>query len=415
MNRFQVDRFAAICGMIWFIFIIEACFTWFFSWQMRYFMGAPFVFVATIFLNGNNGLRFTKQRLYLFFSILILALYVFAVKRQFVTAGIRYSPMMCIVFWRGSALHQMYIYLKRFIIFYAILSLFVEFLVLSRLWRVIPHMVLPPVDEVQRKLGYVNYFYGLFSIQSVDYSLPFFRTCGPGREGGHWAIYLGYLYFSEKAIYNRRNMWLMVCGVLTLSPNILFAFLITECYCGIKSRRIEKSIAIVSSLIVFAIALFTFSPKQIKDEIVRVVFERTLDKSIESVGAEGLEALINGRSGDRGLVYYDYFMKSGTYTVLTGGKFPKDCTMSDYRMLIMLFGFIGTFIILWVTIHFSLFRKKDLFGMCLLLLGLLVFIHRSWMYINCYWWTVMLLINNEVRYNKASNFYNNSVLARIIK
>lgn len=206
----------------------------------------------------------------------------------------------------------------------------------------------------------------------------------------------------------------MVCGILTLSPNILFAFLITESYCGIKSRRIEKSIAIILSVIVLAIASFTLAPKQIKDEIVRVIFERTLDKSIESVGAEGLDAIIDGRTGDRGLVYYDYFLKSGTYTVLTGGKFPKDSTMSDYRMLIMLFGFIGTFIILWVIIHFSLFRKRDLFGMCLLLFGLLVLVHRSWMFINCYLWTVMLLINNEMRYNKVAEYFNKSGLTRYI-
>lgn len=400
MNRITTDKFAAICGMIWLIFIIDACFTWFFTWNTRYFMGAPFMFVATIALYWNNGLTISKQRLSMFFSILILAAFMFIVKRQFVTACIRYTPMMCIVFWRMSALHKMYVYLRNFILFYAILSIFVEFLVVSKIWRILPHMIFPPQDEVQSQLGYVNYFYGLFSIQSVDYNLPFFRTCGPGREGGHWAIYLGFLYFSEKAIYNKRNIWVIICGILTLSPNFPLAFLITEGYCSIKYRKIGKPIAVVLGAVVFALAIYTFTPQKIKDEVVRVIFERSLDRSIESVGSEGVMAIINGRTGDRGLVYFDYFMRKDVFTILTGWKFPSDCTMSDYRMLLMLFGYIGTFFILCCIFHFSLMRNKNLFGVCLLILGLLVFVHRSWMYIQCYWWTIMLLINNEYKFNK---------------
>ena len=400
MNRNQTDKFAAICGMIWFIFIIDACFTWFFIWRTRYFMGAPFMFVATIALYGNNGLSFSKQRLSMFISILLLAAFMFLVKRQFVIAIIRYTPMMCIIFWRPSALHQMYVYLKKFIIFYAILSIFVEFLVLTRLWKVLPHMILPPQDEVQRVLGYVNYFYGLFSIQSVDYNLPFFRTCGPGREGGHWAIYLGFLYFSEKAIYNKRNIWVIICGILTLSPNFPLAFLITEGYYAIKYRKLGKPIAVVIGAVVFAMAIFLFTPQKIKDEVVRVIFERSLDNSIEGMGSEGLMSLINGRAGDRGLVYFDYFMRKDTFTILTGWKFPRDCTMSDYRMLLMLYGYIGTFFILCCIVQFSLMRNKNLFGVCLLILGLLIFVHRSWMYIQCYWWTIMLLISNERKFRK---------------
>lgn len=404
MNRITTDKFAAFCGMIWFIFIIDACFTWFFTWGTRYFIGAPFMFVATIALYGNYGLTVSKQRISLFLSILVLAAFIFLVKRQFVIAIIRYTPMMCIVFWRSSALHKMYVYLRNFIVFYAILSIFVEFLVISRLWRFLPHMILPPVDEVQRVLGYVNYFYGLFSIQSVDYNLPFFRTCGPGREGGHWAIYLGFLYFSEKAIYNKRNRWVIICGILTLSPNFPFAFVITEGYCAIIQRTITKTLTIILGSTMFVMALFFLTPKNIQDEVIRVIFERSLDKSIENMGAEGTIALINGRAGDRGLVYFNYFMKNDMYTILTGGKFPEDSTMSDYRRLIITYGYIGTFLILWCIIQFSLLRNKNLFGVCLLLLGLLVFIHRSWMYFQCYWWIVMLLISNERRYGKGSFF-----------
>lgn len=362
------------------------------------------MFVATIALNGNNGLSFSKQRISMFLSILILAVYFFIIKKQYVTASIRYTPMMCIVFWRSSALMKMYSYLKKFIIFYAILSIVVELLVISRIWRVLPHMIFPPQDEVQRQLGYVNYFYGLFNIQSVDYSLPFYRTCGPGREGGHWAIYLGFLYFSEKAIYNKRNIWVIISGILTLSPNFPLAFLITEGYSGIKQRKIEKSLAIFMGFILLIMTLFTFSPKKIQEEVVRVVFERSLDRSLESLGTEGLIAIINERTGQgQGILYFDNFMKNDTYTILTGGKVPKDNTMSDYRMLIMHTGFIGTCLILWCTFVFSLKTDKSLFGLCLLTMGLTVFAHRSWMYFNCYWWTMMLLITNENKCYKISD------------
>lgn len=389
----QTDKLAALCGMIWYVFIIDACFTWFFTWDVRYFIGAPFVFYATILLSREQGLVFSDLRHKMFVALLLLTIFGVIGKFEIFVSPIRYAPLMCIVFWRESALIQMYEYFKKFILFYAVLSIIVEILVLTKTWTMLPYKILPPQDNVQEQLGYVNYFFGLYNIQSVDTSLDFYRACGPGREGGHFAIYLGFLYFSETAIFNKRYLILIICGILTLSPNFLFALIITEGYCAIKEKRIFKPLLMIFAFVATVIFAFILSPQDVQVEIVRVILERSLESNYENMESDGLMAFLDGRTGGYGVQHFNMFLKKDFYTQLVGlDEMPKGNVMSDYRYMIMQRGFIGAFLSLWCIYVFSIKIEKSFFGFCLMVMALLVFIHRSWMFFQVYWWTTMLLI-----------------------
>ena len=390
----QIERIAALCGMVWLVSIIDACFTWFFPWEVRHIIGSLFVFYATILLSQNHRLIFSKQRRTLFFLLMLLATFMVFRHFQIYTIPFKFGPLMCIVFWNNNVLQRFYKLFRSFIIFYAVLSIIVEVCVLTRLWVNWPCIKLPPQDNVQEALGYVNYFYGLFSIQSVDYNLDFYRACGPLREGGHFSLFLGFVYFADKAIFNRRSIWILVCGVLTLSPNFLIAFILTEGYAAIKQKKIIKPVLGLIATIGIVICVFFMSPDSIQDEIVRVVLERTLEESVENAGEEGLVALIDGRAGVDGLSDFDFFVRKSLYIKLIGMELPEGNVMSDFRYLIMLFGFVGSAIIVLCTISFSVGYNRNLFGFCLFLFGLLILIHRSWMFVEHYHWTIMFLLNN---------------------
>ena len=389
----KVDKIAALCGMIWYVFIIDACFTWFFSWNVRYFLGAPFVFYATLLLSQDQGIIVDKQRRTLFISLFILMLFGVICKYEILVSPFRYAPLMCIVFWRPSALIKTYEYFKKFILFYAVVSIIVEVLVLTNTWTLLPYIIIPPVDNVQEELGIVNYFFGFYSVPATGTSLDFYRACGPGREGGHFSLYLGFLYFSEIAIFNKRHIILLICGILTLSPNFLICLIIAEGYCIIKGRGILKPLLIVSSFVLTVIFAFIIAPSNVQDEIISKVLEKSIEHSLDNMETDGIMAFIDDRTGVAGLQNYASFQKRDLYTRLVGlVEMPKDNVMSDYRYMIMQRGYIGMILTIVCIIFFSVKIEKNMFGICLLLIELLILLHRSWMFFQVYWWTTLLLI-----------------------
>ena len=389
-----IDKTVALCGMIWFVFIIDACFTCFISWKLRYIIGAPFVFYATFLLWRNNGLVFTQRRRIFFFSFVLWIFLGLFGKFEIVASTLQWMPLLCIFFWRNTALLKMYEYFKKFILFYAVVSIVVEVLVLTKTWTAFPYIVFPPQDNVQEELGYVNYFFGLYNVQATDTSSVFFyRACGPGREGGHFAIYLGFLYFSENVIFKKRNLLLIICGILTISPNFIIALLITEGCRALREKQLLKPLFIILSFMASIVIGFIILPQSIKDEIVYVVLERSLMRNVENTESDGIMALFDGRTGGRGAHDYATFLKKGTYTKLVGvEEMPEYNVMSDTRFLIMRYGYIGTILTIWYILMLSIYYQRNLFGLCLFFIALLILLHRVWMFFHPYWYVTMLLI-----------------------
>lgn len=390
----RIDHICAVCGMIWLMSIMDCCFTWFFPWEVRYVIGSLFVFYATFVLSKDNGVNSSKQGRTLSLILSVLVFYMVVREFQVLYLPFKFGPLFCILLWRSSALLKFYEAFRKFIIFYAVLSVLVEVLVLSKAIVHLPYMILPPQDNVQEALEYVNYFFGIFSIQATDLGLSFYRASGPLREGGHFALFIGFVYFADKVFFNKRNFWVILCGVLTLSPNFLIAIFITEGFLAIKKRKFIKPILSLFFFVFVVILAFLASPQSIKDEIIGVILERTLESSIENMGNDGLMALIDGRAGAFGVSDYDAFLKKDLYTRLMGTRLPELNVMSDYRCLIMLFGYIGTTLILICIVAFSIGRERNVLGLGLFALGMLIFIHRAWMYQNVYHWAIMFLITN---------------------
>lgn len=393
-NTNNTDKIAAICGMIWFVLIIDACFTWFMPDIIRNLLGTIFVMYATGLLMQDHGLVFKRENYIMQISLSAILLYIVLIKIMPFSLFI-YFPLMCFVCWRQTALAQMYKYFRSFVVFYAIISIIAELLVLSHLWISLPHIVLPPQDFVQENLGYGNYFYGFFCIPAPDSSISFYRACGPLREGGHWIFFLGFVYFVEKAIYGKRNVLLIVCGLLTLSPNFVVIFALTELYTAIIQKKFLKPLITVLGGMCFVFFIFLLLPQTIKDEIIFIIFERLLEQSIENAESEGVMAILDGRTVYDGLLAYDRFVKSSFNIQLFGfDSFKDDEVLSDYRYYLMLYGYIGTILTLWCSFLFSYRKERNYFGLFILIIALLIFIQRAWMFNHVYVWVIMLLSIN---------------------
>ena len=390
----SIDKVAAWCGIIWLVVNMDVCYMWFFPKTVRYLMGAPFVFFATLYLSQVGGLILTKRRSAVFFTIVAFALLVFVTKSNPLVVPFKFGPLACLVFWRGATLLKMFRYFRNYIVFYAVLSIFIEFLVISGLWMRLPHTTFPPQDFVQESLGIINYFYGIFCIPVQGNELTFYRACGPLREGGHFAIYLGFIYFAEKAILKKRNIWVVICGILTLSPNFLMAVIITESFLLIKNKSFSKSLyAIVGTAFLGAILFFSLQ-QTIQEEVVHIVMDRNLERNLGNVSEAGLMALIDGRSNEYSLLQFESFKHESIYVQLTGTKIPEELILSDFRFIILLYGYIGALLVLLCILFLTIWQERNFFGFGLLMLAIIIYAHRAWMYHQMYIYTILLLISN---------------------
>lgn len=386
--------------MVWFVCIIDACFTWFWPWNIRKVFGALFVLYATFLLNRNNRLETSEKKQRLVGLLLVFILYVSIVRINYLVTPITFVPLICLVLWDGRTLLKMYIYLKKFVVFYTILSIGVEGLVLSGLWMSLPHIDLPPQDFVQENSSVINHFYGLFVIPEVtdDLSLfSFYRAMGPLREGGHFSIFIGLVYFVEKTIYDKRNYWLLIGGLLTLSPNFVVFFLVTEAYCAIIKKRIVKFVFMIPVFASLVVLLVLCSPQFIQDEIIRIVLERNLERNVQSAESEGFMALLEGRTNFIGYEMYRSFEKSEDIFVKLFGMttIKEGFVLSDFRYLIYLYGYIGFLFYVLCSLKMAFMGVGKLFCFCLFLLALYVIISRAWMFEQPYIWVMMLLAANS--------------------
>ena len=417
-NTQKTEKLAALCGIIWFATIIDACFTWFLPWVVRYIIGTPLIIYATILLKQNNALKVSTKRRKLFLLFFCLFFFVLITRISIISIinyPFLYIPILCIVFWPATVLVRFYVYLRRFIVFYAIVSILVEILVLTEIYIKLPCLILPPYDNVQENAGTINRFYGLFVIPEPIRGVTFYRAMGPLREGGHFSIFLGFVYFIEKAVHDRRNIWIIIAGLLTLSPNFVFYFLMAEGYVAVSRKRIKKAIIGLVCFVVLIVGAVWFSPGFIKDEIVRIVLERSLEENIENAGTNGFMELLDGRTNIEGMQMWNQFVKRGDFfSTLTGASvsdFEEQYVLSDFRCLIFQFGYLGFFFILICTIAISFREGKNIYGICVLLLGLWVMVSRAWMFHQLYIWIMMLLAVNM----KIIQDFNSRLSCSIVK
>ena len=386
------ERIAALCGMIWFVCIMDACFTWMLPWTMRYIIGAPFVVYSTILLNQSHKLNVTKEKRQAIFLLILLVL-LQTLDYRF-NAILCYGPLALILLWDEQTLLRLYFHFKRFIVFYAFISIFVEVLVMTDTWRYLPYIDLPPQDVVQENNNAVNHFFGLFVIPEYGTSfLSFYRAMGPLREGGHFAIFLGYVYFVEKCVFGRRHYLIILSGLLTISPNFVIFYLLSEGYVALSHKKVFKFATQIVVLVLSVVLVVLLLPAFLQEALLQVVLERSFIESSENIQSDGLMAIFTDRTDPGGEQMYERFVKrSGLIYKLKGISIEKDdFVLSDFRTLLIHYGYIGMILFVGITYYISRMCKNRFYGLCLFLTGVVVMMFRGWMLIQSYIWVMMML------------------------
>ena len=128
-NSVRVDNVAALCGVIWLILTIDACFTWLIPDILRDLIGTIVVIYGSILLICDHGIVISRRRRLIILSLMILSLHMI-LNRHNIFDFFIYFPLMLITIWRETTIVKFYVFFKNFVVFYAILSIIVELLVI---------------------------------------------------------------------------------------------------------------------------------------------------------------------------------------------------------------------------------------------------------------------------------------------
>lgn len=395
-RTFLFEKIAALCGIVWFVFVMDTCFTWFFTWPTRNLIGALFVYFATFILNEKRQIVVTKNRLALLFTLAVLLIFVILSTGGLVRALLKFTPLLCISLWSKRTLVVFCEYFKNYIVFFSILSIIAEILFITGLLRYIPYIRMASQGNVQEMSSTYNYVYlYIINIPDTQFASPYYRVMGPLREAGHFSIFVGFAYFIEKVVNNKRNWWLITCGFMTLSPNFPLFFLIAEGYVVLSTKHVSKQLLRFLFVIGIIVVAYFFVPQNYKEEFNHIVFERSLDSSLENMESEGIQAIFDGRVNDVGMLLYQQFQNDASLSErLFGYHFVSDYVLSDYRYLIIHYGYIGLLLFFICTLRFSYCYKNKFYAFCVFLLAFAILLQRAWMFEQAYIWTMMLLATN---------------------
>lgn len=383
MNLERVNKYATINGFIWFVISINPFFIWIFPRSLVYLFSTIIVFISTLFLFKIGNVVVYKSRLLSILSVFIFSVFLLIIKGLYVNALLSFLPFTLILLWEKSIIINIYELIKKFIIFFAVGSSIISLLSIFDLQNFIPYFDLPAQSDIQERHNTINRVYLLFSTNynGLDIIL---RACGPLQEPGHFSIFLGLLYFTETLLSRKRNLWIILCGILTFSSNFVIMFVLSEIYRLYSERKISILISIIA-FISLLLTVFMLLPSNLKDEIIYLAFGRNLEIVINALSSGGIIDALSERTNASGELVYENFMRSPQY-FLTGypDNFANgDTVLSDFRSLIVRYGFIGFSMVIFLVFSFSNYGKK--FPQLLILsFMLLILLHRAWMMSNTY-------------------------------
>lgn len=380
-------------GFFWFLCIIDGFYTWFFSSTLVLEAGLVFMFASTILLFNHGGIQLTENRVFPILLTLVIFVYVGFFKRQMMNSIVTFIPMWLFLLWKDVFIIQFYRLFRTFVIFFAICGVIMGIINIVGLLSHFPYLEFEARDNVQALHGNVCRLYGVcvFSADSYETSM---RVCGFLREGGHFAVFLGLLYIVERTSMGVRNLWLLLCGILTFSSNFIVCVILAEIVALYEERAIGRTMKYIMLAGIVLLVTFSLLPDALREQLVYLAFGRNLEAVLGSIGTGDFEDALNLRANDIGELYYYQFANSAdTYTYLFGLPSSivfEDIILSDYRYLIMTRGIVYLVMIFVLIFSCSKSINKKL-SIALLLFAILILTHRAWMLSRAYVYVLIIL------------------------
>ncbi len=376
-----MDKIATYVACFWLFVVLDSFFIWNSLELMITAIAFVGVLITTIFIRRKypmalDGIAFSA----------ILSVGTFFLWMLFIYSGnligilfhfFGMIALIAIMTWPASLHDKIYFLFRKIIIFFATGSAIVSLITIIGLIQYVPYYELPPRSPLHEQLGIVYHVYLLFVTNYGDLEI-FPRACGMLQEPGHFAIILGFVYMADRLLGKKVNLWIIICGFLTFSPNFPIVILITEFFNIFKIKNIIKILKGFAICIIGGVFLFSFLSKDMKEDLEYIAYGRNMEMVIDALMYSGsLTEALDERTSSSGDTAFQNINSSNMWVGL--GHDETLITLSDYRGVILQYGVIGLVLILLAIISVTRYFPKRIQLQFLTFL-ILVLIQRSWMF-----------------------------------
>lgn len=400
-------KLSAVVGCFWLFVVLNSFFIWnSYEYVIRIFASFLMILV-TLFFYQKKSLKVTILSLLIGIAIIFFFFWLtlrmdISYVNHFMRANM-FLPLILVLFWPREAVCDIYILFKKVIVFFAFGSICVSFLYILGLETFIPHYELAPQSALHERNGYVYYVYGCFVIIHNMFSSILPRANGMLQEPGHFAIILGFVYLVERLLRNKPSLIVVICGILTFSPNFVIIFLIAEFYNASVQKKILKTVGYFVLFLLCLAIIFFFLPKNLQEQLYYLVYERNMESVIDALLYSGsLTEALNERINQSGMRYFNSLKVDEMWF---GASIHDDSIiLSDYRGLIMQIGIIGL-LLLVISVLSILYRVSFSAKISLICIISLVLLHRSWMFYAPYLFFILymsVIVSRNVEYLQNS-------------
>lgn len=287
-------------------------------------------------------------------------------------------PFYLIVLWPIKDIKNLYFSFRKVIVFFAIGSTVVSVLGAIGLLSLFPSYVIEGHSQLHQSIDMNYKIYGCFlTLGASDTLIP--RACGFMQEPGHFSIVLGFVYLIDRSLNQKRNFWIIVCGLLTFSLNFIIIALASEFF---QIKNFGKGFGFVFRLILVVFVLgvvYALLPTGIQRSVDYLFFERNISDVFDLFQETGsLTGALSARTNQVGEM--EFASLSSNELIVGKRHFDTEMVLSDYRGIIYSFGYVGMIlsILTLLSIIFNAKSWKSRFAYIVALV--LVFLHRAWMF-----------------------------------
>lgn len=374
------DKLASWLACLWLIISMSPFFIW--GRYENYF--TLFAAVGVIYATALVGIRFSQEKLkrwgwLLLLLTMLIAWTVYDKTFLFIFRKILiWFPFYLIILWPEKNIRNTYFLFRKIIVFFAIGSSIVSILGAVGLLSFFPSFTMQGRSELHQRLDMYYRIYGCFvTLGGVDSLIP--RACGFLQEPGHFSIVLGFVYLIDRFLDQKRNLWIILCGLLTFSMNFVIIALVSEL---LQVNNVGRSFGFIFKMLLIVIVLgvvYALLPGTLQHSVSYLFFERNFSEVFDLFQETGsVTEALNARINQTGELEY----ASLTSKELLVGKrfFDSDMILSDYRGIIYTFGYIGLTLSILTLLSIVFNAKTWRFRLALSVAFVLVFLHRSWMF-----------------------------------
>jgi hypothetical protein len=374
-NTTGIEKFAPWFAVLWLLYAMNSILAWYSFGVVFRVVAATGVVFATYQMEEH---KVTKVRGWIAFLTFLYFLWA-AMKMDhflaYLSVTMTFLPFMCILFWPDEQIEKTYKAFRNVVIFFAIGSAILTLLSYVGLTSHIPHFELGSQSELhENRNDYYYVYFGLFpELNGLD--IFFHRACGMMEEPGHFSIVLGLVYLIDRYTNRKINPCIIICAILAFSSAFFLIMLFTEFWNIIVSWR--KALLYLCCAAALGIIVYRALPSDMQEMVYYLAYERNMEQVVDSFEKSGsLDEALDERANDMGQNVYD---RLSFDQKLVGGEGGRFLVLSDYRGFIVSMGYIGLWLVIFISL-LSLSGAPPLLKISLLLSLLMIMLHRSWFF-----------------------------------